>query len=137
MRLLRILALACLAACSARAALTATDATLATVRQHPRSEPVPPVHEVMPDTAMPREREPQRAPAADPDQFRGPTAADLARARLVARELAHQAAHDARSERCPEVVRASYHVEKIDADVFAREFMADTAIQICMSVPQL
>lgn len=71
--------------------------------------------------------------APDPDQFRGPTQADLQRAHDVAWELTRIAAHDARTGNCEAVVRTSKHVRVIDPAVFANVFLRDVEIQRCIA----
>jgi hypothetical protein len=70
----------------------------------------------------------------DPDQFRGPSAAELQRAHDVAWELTRIAAHDARTDRCDAVVRTSNHVRVIDPAVFANVFLRDREIQRCLAL---
>ena len=72
--------------------------------------------------------------AADPDQFRGPSQADLQRAHDVAWELTRVAAHDARTNNCDAVVRTSQHVRVIDPAVFANVFLRDQPIQRCLAL---
>ena len=70
----------------------------------------------------------------DPDQYRGPSQADLQRAHDVAWELTRIAAHDARSDNCPAVVQSSNHVRVIDPAVFANVFLRDREIQRCLAL---
>ena len=72
--------------------------------------------------------------APDPDQYRGPSQADLQRAHDVAWELTRVAAHDARSDNCASVVRTSNHVRVIDPAVFANVFLRDREIQRCLAL---
>ena len=72
--------------------------------------------------------------APDPDQYRGPSQADLQRAHDVAWELTRVAAHDARTDNCPAVVQSSNHVRVIDPAVFANVFLRDTEIQRCLAL---
>lgn len=74
------------------------------------------------------------AVAADPDAFAGPSPADLERAHDVALELTRMAAHDARSDNCAAVTRASNHVRVIDPAVFANVFLRDPPIQRCLAL---
>jgi pyruvate/2-oxoglutarate dehydrogenase complex dihydrolipoamide acyltransferase (E2) component len=69
----------------------------------------------------------------DPDQFRGPSRADLQRAHDVAWELTRIAAHDARTDNCEAVVRTGNHVRVIDPAVFANLFLRDREIQRCLA----
>jgi hypothetical protein len=70
----------------------------------------------------------------DPDQYRGPSPADLQRAHDVAWELTRVAAHDARTDHCDAVVRTSNHVRVIDPAVFANVFLRDREIQRCLAL---
>lgn len=72
--------------------------------------------------------------APDPDQYRGPSQADLQRAHDVAWELTRAAAHDARVNNCDAVVRSSDHVRVIDPAVFANVFLRDREIQRCLAL---
>lgn len=71
---------------------------------------------------------------SDPDQYRGPSQADLQRAHDVAWELTRVAAHDARTDNCEAVVRNGDHVRVIDPAVFANVFLRDREIQRCLAL---
>jgi hypothetical protein len=72
--------------------------------------------------------------APDPATSPGPSHADLERAHDIAVELTRTAAHDARVDNCPAVVRTANHVRVIDPAVFANVFLRDPPIQRCLAL---
>jgi hypothetical protein len=74
------------------------------------------------------------AVAAPANLSRGPSPAELQRAHDVAWELTKIAAHDARADNCPAVVRSANHVRVIDPAVFANVFLRDEPIQRCLAL---